>query len=97
MTDSEPIPEPTKEFRVSFFGGPYDGREGTLPFLPTFLALHDMDGEWGRDEEGKTVMDFRLSEYIYLLTLPRGDEAPAVYKHRPSIDLQEWLHSERLP
>lgn len=78
------------DYEVRFLGGPYDGRVGTLPFLPEFMTLHEMGGLRDPAETG-FVLDTRIFSTVYLLTQPTGEDGPYLYVHRTDIDLGEWL------
>ncbi|MBX7168593.1 MAG: hypothetical protein K1X74_19815 [Pirellulales bacterium] len=79
--------------KVSFYGGPYDGKEADLPFLPDVLIGETMDGDFG-----DTVIDLRVSTYVYKLAHPNGSDEPYEYiylRERPK--LEEWFRDPPKP
>jgi len=78
--------------KVEFFGGPYDGKSFDMPFIPDVMVFKTMDGE-NKLENGKFTFDARVSQYIYRLEFPNGENEPFAYrlKLREPKDLYEWF------
>lgn len=79
--------------KVVFRGGPYDGAEAELPFVPTLLIGENAVDHY-RDNDGKEVFDLRVKTYVYHLTFPSGEEEPVCYQFRTDRprSLEEWLN-----
>lgn len=85
--------------RVQFYDGPYCGMECDIPFLPTLLVGHQMDGDSGVKANGKFAMDTTVNKYIYQLTFPNGENEPFEYRLRKDYpdNLYSWIGADIPP
>ena len=70
-----------EQTKVNFIGGPYDGRDGNLPFLPPVLVAYEGgDIDTGTTPGPPRGADFTMTKYTYMLRFPNGDQEPFAYE-----------------